>query len=206
MYPVTYAVDYVEERSRLTTLLRHLIVIPWLIVGMVYSIAAQFATIFAWFAIVFTGKYPESLYNFNSWFMRYMARVNAFSWLLTDHFPTFTGDEDPNSPVHIEFKELDSYDRLKTLFRLIIAIPVMIVVYAANIVVSVIGFVAWLVIVVTGKQNQALQDLIYWALRYTTQATAYLMLMTETYPPISNDPPSTPPLAPPAAPDVPAAG
>ena len=41
----------------------------------------------AWFAIVFTGKYPEGLYNFNAGYLRMSGRVNGFEYLLSDEWP-----------------------------------------------------------------------------------------------------------------------
>ena len=59
------------------------------------AIAAEIAAVIAWFAIVFTGRYPEGLYNFNAGFLRMATRVNGFYYLLTDEYPPFNGDEDP---------------------------------------------------------------------------------------------------------------
>ena len=84
MYPVRYEADYVEQQSRAITFFRAILVIPWYIVGSIYAIAAFVVAFLAWFAIVFTGRYPEGLYNFNAGFLRMASRVNAFNYLLTD--------------------------------------------------------------------------------------------------------------------------
>src|SRR5688500_18446865 len=96
MYPVSYEADYeAENRNRLTVFLRYLIVIPWAIVAALYGIVAEIAAFIAWFAIVFTGRYPEGLYNFNAGFLRLQARINGFYYLLTDAYPPFNGQDDP---------------------------------------------------------------------------------------------------------------
>ena len=67
MYPISYEADpALEGRNRLTTFFRYIVAIPWLIVASLYGFVAEIAAVIAWFAIVFTGKYPEGLYNFNA--------------------------------------------------------------------------------------------------------------------------------------------
>ena len=92
MYPVSYEADTaIEGRNRLTTFFRPILDIPWLIVAGLYGIAAYVAVIIAWFAIVFTGRYPEGLYNFNAGFLRMSTRANGFAYLLSDEYPPFGG-------------------------------------------------------------------------------------------------------------------
>ena len=88
-------------RNRLTVFFRWIVLIPWAIVAFFYGIAAYVAVIIAWFALLFTGKYPEGLYDFNAGFLRFAARVNGFGYLLTDEWPPFGGDEDPNYPMRL---------------------------------------------------------------------------------------------------------
>src|SRR3954468_21457067 len=88
MYPISYEADpALEGRNRLTSFFRYIVAIPWLIVAYIYGIVAEIAAIIAWFAIVFTGKYPEGLYNFNAGYLRMSSRTNSFMYLLTDEFP-----------------------------------------------------------------------------------------------------------------------
>ena len=85
MYPVSYEADAaIEGRNRLTTFFRYFVAIPWVIVAALYGFAASIAAFIAWFALVFTGRYPEGLYNFNAGFLRFITRTNGFCWLLTD--------------------------------------------------------------------------------------------------------------------------
>ena len=58
---------------------------------------------------------------------RFVARVTAYGLLLTDVYPPFTGAADPAYPVRMEFAgPLDRYSRLKTLLRIILAIPILV--------------------------------------------------------------------------------
>jgi hypothetical protein len=61
---VTFEADYVERRSRLTTFFRLLLVIPHLIVLYLWGIVAGIAVVIAWFALLFTARYPRGLYMF----------------------------------------------------------------------------------------------------------------------------------------------
>ena len=65
-YPVTFKADYVEKRSRLTTFFRLILAIPHIIFLYFYGLAAGVVVIIAWFALLFTGRYPPGMYDFVS--------------------------------------------------------------------------------------------------------------------------------------------
>src|SRR5206468_9921684 len=118
-YPVTFEVDYVEPRSRLTTLLRLLLAIPHFIVLSLYGIGAFVAVVIAWFALLFTGRWPQGLYDFSAGFLRYYTRVSGYTWLLVDPYPPFSGGEEPSYPVRLNIgPPLHEYNRLKVLLRI----------------------------------------------------------------------------------------
>jgi hypothetical protein len=187
MYPISYEADAVlEGRSRLKTFFRGLLVIPWHIVVTLYSIAATVAVIIAWFAIVFTGRYPEGLYNFNAGFLRMATRVNGFYYLLNDEWPPFGGEEAPGYPVRVGVPApLDKYSRLKTGFRLIVGIPVMILAWIWSIVLAVVTIIAWFAILFTAKLPQGLFEPMRNASAYLARASGYFLLLTEDWPPFS---------------------
>jgi hypothetical protein len=187
-YPVSFEADYVERRSRLTTFFRLILVIPVAIVLYVYAILAWIAIVIAWFAIVITARYPQGLYEFVAGFNRMQARVTAYAALLCDVYPPFWGNPDPQYPVRMEFAgPLESYSRLKTLFRIIIAIPILILRYAMGLLLEIGAIAAWFLIVITGKQSRGLFDLMVLANSYTARSDAYLYLLTETYPPFQDE-------------------
>jgi hypothetical protein len=187
MYPVKYSADYVEKRSRLSTFFRSLLAIPLLLAAFFWGIAAYACVVIAWFALLFTGRYPQGLYDFNAKAIRFLQRTSAYFYLLTDEYPSFGGDHDPNYPVRIEFAPPAAhYSRLKTFFRYVLAIPVFIMQYLYSIVAGFVVILSWVVIVVTGKQPRGLQDLLKMAMSYNAKATAYLFLLTEQYPPITD--------------------
>jgi hypothetical protein len=187
MYPISYEVDpALEGRNRLTTFFRYIVAIPWLIVASIYGFVAEIAAVVAWFAIVFTGKYPEGIYDFNTGYLRMISRVNGFEYLLTDAWPPFGGDEAPDYPVRVGVAPpLDQYSRLKTGLRLIIGIPVMLLGIVQAIILSVCALIAWFAILFTGKLPEGLFNPIRSASAYLARAGGYFLLLTEDYPPFS---------------------
>jgi hypothetical protein len=187
-YPVTFEVDYVERRNRLTAFFRLLLVIPVAIWLYILAIVAYVVIVIAWFAIVITGRFPRGLYDFVAGVTRMVARVTAYASLLTDAYPPFGLGEDPACPVRMEFAgPLDRYSRLKTFFRLLLAIPIVILRYVMNLLLEVGALAAWVVIVITGKLPRGLFDLMVLANSYTARSDAYLFLLTETYPPFQDE-------------------
>lgn len=187
MYPVSFAADYAAEgRNRLTTFFRSFVAIPWLIVAYLYGIGASIVVIIAWFAMVFTGRYPQQLYDFNAGYLRMVNRVNSFHYLLTDEYPPFGGEEAPEYPIRIGVPPaLDSYSRAKAFFRYIIGIPVMILAFVQAIILSVVTLIAWFAILFTGKHPEGLFNPARSAMAYLTRASAYFLLITEDWPPFS---------------------
>ncbi|HEY3140610.1 MAG TPA: DUF4389 domain-containing protein [Acidimicrobiales bacterium] len=87
---VTEFEPQLENRNRLTVFFRWLLVIPHIIALIVLGIATFFAMIVAFFAVLFTGRWPEGLRNFVVGVMRWNIRVSAYSLLLTDDYPPFS--------------------------------------------------------------------------------------------------------------------
>ena len=89
-YAVTYEVDYAETRSRLTTFFRLIMVIPAAIVLYFVYLAGEVLAFIAWFAILFTGRMPQGLFDFVRGALRWQFRVNGYCFLLTDTYPPFS--------------------------------------------------------------------------------------------------------------------
>jgi len=187
MYPVSYEADYPGGgRNRLTTFFRYIVAIPWLIVAGLYGFVASIAVIVAWFALVFTGKYPEGIYNFVAGYIRMISRVNGFYYLATDEWPPFNGDENPSYPVRVGIPPpKPEYSRAKAGFRLIIGIPVMLLAFVQSLIAQVIALIGWFAILFTGELSEGLFEPLRSALAYNARASAYFGLLTEDYPPFS---------------------
>jgi len=89
-YPITVGVVYPEKLSRLSTFFRFFLLIPQMIVLWFVGIIACIFVFFAWWAIMFTGKYPKGLFNFVAGYMRWSTRVSGYYYLLTDKYPPFS--------------------------------------------------------------------------------------------------------------------
>lgn len=89
-YPVTVEFAYPDRLSRLTTFFRLLLVIPQAIVLYFVGIVTAIITFFAWWAVLFTGKYPKGLFEFASGSLRWGTRVSGYVYLLTDKYPPFS--------------------------------------------------------------------------------------------------------------------
>ena len=89
-YPVTYEVDYPEELNRWLPLIKWLLVIPHLIVLLFVFLVAYVAWFIAFFAILFTGRFPRGLFDFIVGVIRWNYRVGAYLYLLRDEYPPFS--------------------------------------------------------------------------------------------------------------------
>ena len=208
MYPVTYAAENPGPgRNRLTVFFRYIVAIPWLIVGGIYGFVAGLAAIGAWFSIVFTGRYPEGLYNFVAGYIRFLGRFYGYLYLMTDEYPPFNGEVDDSYPVRVGTPAaLAEYDRLKTGLRLIFGIPVFLLSYVQALIAEVVALIGWFAILFTGTLSDGYYNPIRSAVAYQTRAAAYFLLVTEDWPPFSLEEgegagagqlPPTPPAAPP---------
>jgi hypothetical protein len=197
MYPVRYEADYFEQPNRWRTGFRFILAIPWLIVGSVYITAAFIVAFLAWFAIAFTGHHPVGLYNFNAGVLRFLGRANAFFYLQTDQWPSFGFERDPGHPIRVETDPpLERYSRAKTIFRLIVGIPVMFMLYLIGALYPLASVIAWFHIIFTGRTSAGTHNILTYGLAYQLRATAYFLLVTGTLPPVSDQAPAqnlTPP-------------
>ena len=89
-YPINVDFEYREKLSRLTTFFRPIMVIPQWVVLYFIGIAASIVIFIAWWAILFTGRYPGWAYNFVAGYIRWYTRVSGYYCLLTDKYPPFS--------------------------------------------------------------------------------------------------------------------
>jgi hypothetical protein len=92
-YPVRFNPgEFPVTRDRLSVGFRLILVIPHAIVLFFIGIAWAVTAVIAWFAILFTGNYPESLYRFGIGYLRWSLRVEAYVLLMHDPYPPFSVD------------------------------------------------------------------------------------------------------------------
>jgi hypothetical protein len=87
-------VDYPDaerDLNRWLPLVKWLLALPHYLILVVLSVGAFFAVVIAWFAILFTGRYPRALFDFVVGVSRWWLRVEAYAILLvTDRYPPFS--------------------------------------------------------------------------------------------------------------------
>jgi hypothetical protein len=122
--------------------------------------------------------------------------VNGYYGLLTDVYPPFGSGGD--FPVVVSVRRSDRQSRLTTLFRSILIIPAAIGTYLLTIAQNAVTFLAWLVIIFTGRMPLPLQGFILFVHRFSIRTTAYALLLVDAYPSFAEG--TSPPVAEPPAP------
>jgi hypothetical protein len=90
-YPVLLEVDYDETLSRWQIFFKWLFVLPHFIILAFLGIAVFVVVVIAFFAILFTGRYPRGMFDFVTGVLRWSVRANAYGqWLVTDRYPPFS--------------------------------------------------------------------------------------------------------------------
>src|SRR5579859_4842513 len=95
-YPLRLGVEPIARHNRLTVGFRLILANPHFIVLFFLGIAQAIVTVIAWFAILFTGQYPEGMFTFSVGVSRWSARVRAYTLLFVDEYPPFSLEAQPN--------------------------------------------------------------------------------------------------------------
>lgn len=180
-HPVHLVLTDHLERSRLTVFFRLLLAVPHLIWLTLWTALVLPAALVAWLVAVTTGRLPRFLHRFLAAWVQYTMHVCAFLFLIGGPFPGFVGAVG-TYPVDIVTPERGRLHRGLTLFRLVLAVPALMLASAYTAVVFVIGVLGWWASLWTGRMPEGLRNLGAVSLRYSAQATAYLFLLTDTYP------------------------
>lgn len=93
--PVRFEVEYPERSSRLLALfgilqvIKLVILLPVIVVLYIVEIAFIVVIIIGFFAVLFTGKYPRGLFDFNVRYFRWVAEINVYMLSMSDKYPPF---------------------------------------------------------------------------------------------------------------------
>ena len=185
-YPVTYDVEYPERLSRWKIFLKWLFAIPHIIIIYLLGIVANVLGIIAFFAILFTKKWPRGLFDFYLQIQRWTSNTFAYAFaLLRDEYPPFSGDSGAY-PLTIEVEYREDLSRWQIFLKWLFAIPHIVVLAVLWIVASLAILIAFFAILFTARYPRGLFDFVVGTMRWTARVQAYcLWLMTDRYPPFS---------------------
>ena len=188
------SITHQETYSRGQLILRTLfgaiyIGIPHLVlIAIVYIWSAILSFITFW-VVLFTAKFPESIFNFQIGFQNWALRVEATLGNLVDGYPAFfPGGTSPS--VKLEVPRPDKVSRGLVILRLLlgwayVVIPHYFCLIFRQIASSVLGFLAWFVILFAGKYPARWHAFNVGTYRWMTNVSLYLGYFSDTYPKFS---------------------
>jgi hypothetical protein len=221
VFPVALAGRLDPELSRWLWVVKWILAIPHYVVLAFLWLAFLVLWVVAFFAILFTGRYPRGIFDFNLGVLRWTWRVGFYSyWALgTDRYPPFTLAERPDYPATLHVGYPDRLSHWLPLVKWLLAIPHVILVgifvggwgwgwgdykgigFAG--LVGILVVIAGFILLFTGRYPRSLFDFTLGLDRWVFRTAAYLSLMRDEYPPFRLDMGETEP-AEPAEPAPPA--
>jgi len=200
--PVRLEASLDPKLSRWMWLVKWLLAIPHYIVLSFLWLAFVLVTVIAFFAILFTGRYPRPLFEFNVGVMRWNWRVSyyAHTALGTDRYPPFTLKDVPDYPARFDIAYPERLSRGLVLVKWwLLAIPQYVVVgmfvggwgegdrWRGGGLIPFFSLVAVIILAATARYPVHLFDLLIGLARWAARVGAYAALMTDKYPPFRLD-------------------
>ncbi len=183
-YPLRYEVEYPEELSRWLIFVKWLLAIPHFMILYALSYAVGVVTLIAFFAVLFTKRYPRGLFDFAVNVNRWNANVMAYLMLFRDEYPPFSW-EPGEYAVTYEMDYSQELNRWLPLVKWLLAIPHLIVLAFLYIGALVALIIAWFAILFTGRFPRGMFDFVVGVHRWNYRVNAYIYLLCDEYPPFS---------------------
>jgi hypothetical protein len=208
-YPLRLTGELSPRLSRGLWLVKWLLAIPHFVVLFFLWIAFLVGSVVALFAILFTGRYPRRLFEFNVGVLQWSWRVGFYSYsaLGTDRYPPFTLKDVSDYPARLEVDYPESLSRGLVLVKWwLLALPHYLVVavfvggawtattgagsewlWSSGGLVGLLVCFAGIVLLFTGRYPKSLYDFVLGMNRWVFRVVAYATLMTDSYPPFRLD-------------------
>jgi len=195
-YPLSFKGQLSEPLSRWLWLVKWFLLIPHYIVLVFLWIAFAVAWVIALFTILFTGKYPRGLFDFNLGVLRWTWRISFYSYsaLGTDKYPPFTLKAG-GYPADLEVTYPEKLSQGLVLVKWwVLAIPqyMVISIFQGGCgwrfwggLVSMLAIFAGVAVLFKGKYPKSIFDFVMRMNRWTYRVVIYVSLMTDRYPPFS---------------------
>ena len=183
-----------DNYSRLELLARTIvgpiyIGLPHLFLLTFLGIWSQIVTFISFWSILFTGRYPESFFEFNEKYLRWNWRLNARLNNLCDGYPAFgINATDDYTDFNVDYPE--SLSRGHTLIKVLfgffyVLLPHGFVLLFRSLASLVLMFVAFWVVLFTGEYPKSIHHFNVGTMRWSMRVNLYILLMTDQYPPFS---------------------
>jgi hypothetical protein len=185
-YPVTFDVEYPESLSRWKIFVKWLLAIPQFIIVYLLGAVNGVLIFIAFFAVLFTKKWPRGLFDFSIMIQRWTFNTYAYALLLLrDEYPPFSGERS-QYPLALEVEYREDLSRWMIFVKWLLAIPHFLVLVFLGIAAYFAVLIAFFAILFTGRYPRGLFDFVVGTARWAVRVNAYAFwFMTDRYPPFS---------------------
>ncbi|HEX2058203.1 MAG TPA: DUF4389 domain-containing protein [Actinomycetota bacterium] len=188
-YAVRLDLEAPNTIARWRPLVHWLLAFPHFVVAYALSVLIGAITFIAFFAILFTKKYPEGLFKFAVMVNRYNWRLWSYVMYVREPYPPFefpTDLEDPGTdPARLSIDYPQELSRWLIFVKWILAIPHYFVLFLLFVGAVVVWLLSFFAVLVTGKYPSGMRNYMVGVARWTQRVNAYTYLLTDEYPPFS---------------------
>ncbi len=186
-YPVVLEFERDDEVARWRPLVNWLLAIPQFVVVYLLVIVERALSILSFFFVLFTKKIPDPIFNLRVMAYRYQWRVTTFAFFMRDEYPPFsfelTATDDGIDDARLSIQPPGEMNRWLPLVKWVLAIPHYIVLAFLAIGVFFVWIITFFAVLITGRYPRGLRDFVVGVSRWAYRVTAYVLFMTDEYPP-----------------------